>query len=175
MSQPAHSDPDSPPDPHPDPIAVLQATAAGLDLLQRWLSKGRTANCVLCEYDPLVIGYYMRTWEELSAATLGVGASSFEPVMGTKADRQKLIVIKSDVEYATDAAITLGLVPWRAAERIYARQQRLDVYAKRAQVARQLTQVFRAEPARPLATAFLYDRISRKLGWEPHECRDTTS
>ena len=170
MSQPlSPQTPES--EPHPDPIALLQATHAGLELLQRWLSKGRTPTCVRCEYDPIVIGYYLRTWEELSAATLGVGASNFEPVMGTRGDRQKLIVIKSDVEYATDTGIPHSYVQWRATKALYARQNRPKTYEYRLMLARSHhLGVNRTEPARPLATAILYDRISRKLGWEPHEC-----
>lgn len=161
----------------PQHITALRVAVEALDLFCRGVASTRARDCEHCEFSPDVVRYWLRNFEELTSAVEGVSASSASPItMGGKRERLTLLALHSDLESATDKALINGrYMMWQETSRIYRRQKRESfLFARRRELVRWQGAGNRVtpkpEPLRPLAEAECIEQISRKLGWEPHEC-----
>ena len=159
-------------------IAILQAAHEVLRLLGRGWGARQAKDCEMCSYSPDVVRQYLHAFEELTASVEGIATSGVNPVTGRKHDRLTLLVIHSDLESATDKALINGrYILWQETSRVYRRQHRESFLAARRRELRHWQDAGNhvtpaREPDRPIAEAICIERISRSLGWLPHECED---
>ena len=160
-------------------ISIHQVAAEALRLMSRGWSHRQGKICQTCLYEPSVVRYYLRTWEELASAADGVSASGANPITsGGSRDRDRHVAIKADIELATDKAFTNHrYLTWEAVRRIYIRQKRHTYYMARrrelvAWVQAGHTATPKPEPPRAEAEGYCIELIAANLGWFPHECEE---
>lgn len=164
-------------EPKPEDSLAVGVYSAALECLklfgQGWTRQSQ--RCHLDEYEPSVVRFHLRNWQQLVAAANGMSAAGAEPIgsAGEVDARRTLISIKSDMEQGTDHGL-YTVLNWRMAERIYKRQGREDVFEqRRAKFRATWREELPREPWQPLAEAICIERISRCLGWYPHDlCKE---
>lgn len=161
-------------------ISVFQAASEAIRLLARvWTQRTNAqAVCAVCAYSPTVVDYYLRNWEELTAAAYGVSASGASLLGGGgESGRGKWVAVKADIESATDKALVNGTyLEWEAVRRIYRKQERISFYWARRRELDHWHELkpdrTAPEPRRAGADAICRELIATKLGWMPHECEE---
>lgn len=141
--------------------------------------QGKKCSCPLGYYAPDVVSYFLRHWQELSDAAEGVSSSGMNPIQSrsSRDARKTLAVIRADLSFGTDRAFTsAAYLGWDAVYTIYARQGRLGyLIARRRELAwygDRFLNTALPEPWKPLAEQHCIERISRSLGWVPHDVCD---
>jgi hypothetical protein len=152
--------------PIPPILLVLLAAGEALKLLADGWRRQPFERRDCDEYAPEAIRYWLTGghWRMLDE-----GPKSTAPgVFGTGGDPHGLAHIKSDLEGATDQALT-SILHWYAVAKIYKREERFDDYLARRASFKEHADLEPEPSIQPIAEAICFERMARCLGWVPLE------
>lgn len=137
--------------------------------------------CEIDEYEPNIVRHRLQHFPELVAAAQGMSAAGAEPIgsAGEVDARRDQIAMLADLKDGTDERGVdrfgqprgLGdILHWRSVAKIYKRELRWTEYLDMRARFTYHDGLAREPADQAVAEGVCIERISRALGWYPHEC-----